>query len=123
MSLFSQLLGINAIFVLLSLVLYVIFGQVTVRRLRKNAVTKKALGLEFASGWDIINVAQALSLPRSFTKRLERSSLSFMYADSNLLRQNTTLVDRIIAGLFYWMFMLSSLAMIALVSINGLGLI
>ena len=123
MSLFSQLLGINAIFVLLSLVLYVIFGQVTVRRLRKNAVTKKALGLEFASGWDIINVAQALSLPRSFTKRLERSSLSVMYADSNLLRQNTTLVDRIIAGLFYWMFMLSSLAMIALVSINGLGLI
>jgi hypothetical protein len=123
MSLFSQLLGINAIFVLLSLVLYVIFGQVTVRRLRKNSVTKKALGLEFASGWDIINVAQALSLPRSITKKLERSSLSFMYADSNLLRQNTTFVDRIIAALFYWMFILSSLAMVVLVSLNGLGLI
>ncbi len=123
MSLFSQLLGINAIFVLLGLVLYVVFGQVTVRRLRKNPATKKALGLEFASGWDVINAAQALSLPRRLTKKLESSPLSAMYADSNLLRQNTTFVDRIIAAVFYWVFILSSLSMIVLVSLNGLGII
>lgn len=123
MSLFAQLLGINAIFVLLGLVLYVVFGQVTVKRLRKNPVTKKALGLEFASGWDVINAAQALSLPRRLTKKLENSSLSPMYADSSLLRQNTTIVDRIIAAVFYWVFILSNLSMIILVSINGLGII
>lgn len=123
MSLFSQLLGINAIFVLLGLVLYVVFGQVTVRRLRKNPAIKKALGLEFASGWDVINAAQALSLPRRLTKKLESSPLSAMYADSNLLRQNTTFVDRIIAAVFYWVFIMSSLSMIVLVSLNGLGII
>ena len=42
-------------------ILFVIFGQVTVRKLRKNPETKHELGLEFAGGWDILNVAQALS--------------------------------------------------------------
>lgn len=123
MSLFSQLLGINAIFVLLGLVLYVVFGQVTVRRLRKDPATKNVLGLEFISGWDVINAAQALSLPRKIAKKLENSSLSPMYANSNLLRKNTTLVDRILAAVFYWVFIISSLSMITLVSINGMGFI
>ena len=39
---------------LLSAVLYVVFGQVTVRKLRKNPNTKELLGMEFISGWDII---------------------------------------------------------------------
>lgn len=123
MTLFSLLLGINAICVLLGLVLYVVFGQVTVRRLRKNPATKNALGLEFASGWDVINAAQALSLPKAITNKLENSSLSPMYANSNLLRQSTTLSDRILAAVFYWLFILSSLSMMALVGINALGLI
>ena len=46
-------------------ILYVLFGQITVRKLRNNPKTKDALGLEYASGWDIINVAQALAFPRS----------------------------------------------------------
>lgn len=123
MTLFSQLLGINAILVLLGLALYVVFGQVTVRRLRKNPATKNSLGLEFASGWDVINVAQALSLPKSITKKLENSTLSPMYANSSLLRQSTTLTDRILAIAFYWLFTLSSLSMMILVGLNGLGLI
>ena len=47
----------------LTIVLYVIFGQVTVRELRKNPETKEKLGIEFVSGWDILNVAGALSTP------------------------------------------------------------
>ena len=123
MSLFSQLLGVNAIFVLLGLILYVVFGQVTVKRLRKDPVTKSALGLEFASGWDVLNAAQALSLPRMITSRLENGSLSPMYANSNLLRQNTTLTERILAAIFYWVFMLSSMSMIILVALNSFEII
>ena len=123
MSLFSQLLGFNAIFVFLGLILYVVFGQVTVRRLRKNPKTKNALGLEFASGWDILNVAQALSLPKIITKKLESSSISTIYANSDLLRKNTTPTDRVLAAIFYWVFTLASLSMIFLVFINSLGLI
>ena len=65
MTIFSKLLGIIFIFMLIACLLYVVFGQVTVRRLRKNPKTKDALGLEFVSGWDIINVAQALAFPSS----------------------------------------------------------
>jgi len=46
-----------------SAILYVVFGQVTVRKLIKNPETKHELGVEFVSGWDIVNVAQALSIP------------------------------------------------------------
>lgn len=123
MSLFSQLLGINALFVFFGLVLYVVFGQITVKRLRKDPATKQALGLGFASGWDIINVAQAISLPRAITKKLESSAISTMYANSAVLRQHTTRAERILAAVFYYVFTLSSLSMIILVAMNGLGLI
>ncbi len=121
MSLFSQLLGVNTLFLFLGLILYVLFGQLTVRRLRKNPNTKESLGIGFVSGWDILNVAQVLSLPRAVTKRLEKSPLSPVYAKYECLRENTTPFDRVLAAIFYWVFMVSSLSMILLVALNGLG--
>ena len=90
MSLFSKLLGIVFCFMLVAAILYVVFGQVTVRKLRKNPKTKDALGLEYASGWDIINVAQALAIPRSWSRKLESSQLSCLHANSDLLFENTS---------------------------------
>lgn len=121
MSLFSQLLAVTAIFMLLSLILYVVFGQVTVRKLRKNPDTKNALGVEFASGWDIINVAQALAIPRSWSKKLENSPLSTLYAKSECLRKNTNRFDRTLAAIFYWFFTASGISMIVLVALNSFG--
>ncbi len=123
MSLFSQLLRFNAVFLFLGLILYVVFGQVTVRRLRKKPEIKKALGFELVSGWDILNVAQALSLPKKITEKLDSSSISPMYANSDVLRKNTTRVDRFLAVIFYWVFILSSLSIIFLISINSMGLL
>ncbi len=40
MSTFSKLLAFDFLFILLSCVLYVLFGQVTVRKLRKKPKTK-----------------------------------------------------------------------------------
>lgn len=40
----------------------------------KNLATKDNLGIEFMGGWDIFNVAQALSLPRSWRKKSLRGS-------------------------------------------------
>ena len=120
MSLFSQLLAVAAICMLFSLILFVVFGQVTVRKLRNNPHTKNALGIEFASGWDIINVAQALALPRPWVKKLENSPLSTLYAKSECLRKNTTTFDKILAGIFYWLFTVSGFGMIALVFLNSL---
>ena len=121
MNLFSQLLAFVFIFMVLACILYVIFGQVTVRKLRKNPNTKEALGLEYVSGWDIINVAQALALPRSWSKKLEGSRLSFMYANTKVLLENTTGLDRFLGAAFYWIMMFSGLSGALLVILNSMG--
>ena len=123
MTIFSKLLAFIFIFMLIACFLYVVFGQVTVRRLRKNPKTKDALGLEFVSGWDIINVAQALAFPTSWSKKLEKSRISFLYANAKMLRENTTRLDRILGSMFYWTMMLSGLSGALLVLLNSLGFI
>lgn len=123
MTIFSKLLAFIFIFMLIACFLYVVFGQVTVRRLRKNPKTKDALGLEFVSGWDIINVAQALAFPASWVKKLEESRISFLYANAKMLRENTTRLDRILGSVFYWTMMLSGLSGALLVLLNSLGFI
>ncbi len=118
MSLFSQLLGFVAIFMFISCILYVLFGQLTVRKLRKNQKTKDALGLKYASGWDIINVAQALALPKSWSRVLENSPLSFMHANSELIFKYTNRFDRVLGFVFYWLFISSTLTCLLLILLN-----
>jgi hypothetical protein len=117
-SLFSQLLGFVAIFMFISCILYVLFGQLTVRKLRKNQKTKDALGLKYASGWDIINVAQALALPKSWSRVLENSPLSFMHANSELIFKYTNRFDRVLGFVFYWLFISSTLTCLLLILLN-----
>lgn len=105
----------------LSAILYVVFGQITVRKLRKNPKTNNSLGLEFASGWDIINVAQAFSLPRTWSKKIERSKFSFMYANATILFENTTKFDQVLGFAFYWLLTISGLLGVLLVLLNYLG--
>jgi len=105
----------------LTCILYVIFGQVTVRKLRKNPQTKNVLGGEYISGWDIINVAQALAFPRSWSRVMEKSPLSFMYANSELIINHTNKFDHILGFIFYWLLILSGLSGALLVLLNYLG--
>lgn len=102
-------------------ILYVVFGQVTVRKLRKNPKTKGALGIALASGWDIINVAQVFASPKSWVKKVENSRFSFLYPNATALYENTTKFDRVLGFVFYWLLMLSGGAMILLVSLSYLG--
>ncbi|MFT7680915.1 MAG: hypothetical protein ACI935_000348 [Moritella dasanensis] len=122
MSLLSTLFGINAIFTFIACILYVIFGQVTVRKLRKNPETKDKLGVEFVSGWDIIKVAQALSLPRFMTDKFKQSPLSGLFADADVLFEHTTRFDKILARVFYWLYATSGLSMILLMLLDVIGL-
>jgi len=116
---FSALLAIFAVVAFISMALYIIFGQVTVRKLRKNPATKHALGIEFASGWDIVNVAGALALPKMVAQKIKRNSVSMglgqgFEADPNLLYKHTTRFDRLLARLFYWSWASSGFGLIAL---------
>ncbi|MFT7680910.1 MAG: hypothetical protein ACI935_000343 [Moritella dasanensis] len=122
MSILSTLFAFNAAAMFVALILYVIFGQVTVRKLRKNPATKDKLGIEFASGWDILNVAQAISLPRFITDKLKQSPISSMYAHTDELLAHTSKFDRILANSFYWLFTAAGLSLALMALLDTLGL-
>jgi len=67
-------------FLLLTMLLFVLFGQVTVRKLRKNPKTKHELGMEFTRDLDVLNIAQSLALPISLIKEFRTTPLSFIWS-------------------------------------------
>jgi hypothetical protein len=93
----------------LTMIFFVVFGQVTVRRLRKNPATRDALGLEFASGWDIVNVAQTLSMPESINRFLDESPLAFLNANHSALKDHVTTTDKVLGRLFFWSLVISAI--------------
>ncbi|OMH33841.1 hypothetical protein BGP75_12720 [Motiliproteus sp. MSK22-1] len=95
-------------------ILFVAFGQITVRRLRRNPATKGRLGMEFTSGWDILNTAQALALPKALTDRFKESPLSAMFANADLLREHTSVFDRVLAAIFFWLYAFTAVSAILL---------
>ena len=113
----SALLGIAVAVAFFSAILFVIFGQVTVRKLRKNSETKQALGIELVRGWDILNVAQALTLPKAVAHRIRRNSMG-LEADPDALYKYTTVFDRVLARAFYLLFALSGTAIIILTMLD-----
>lgn len=122
MSILSTLFAISVAFAFIACIFYVIFGQVTVRKLRKNPETKDKLGFAFVSGRDIIKVAQALSLPRFMTDKFKQSPLSGLFADADVLFEHTTRFDKILARVFYWLYATSWLSMILLMLLDIVGL-
>ena len=119
LELFLFELGLGGGFV--ACILFVIFGQVTVRKLRKNLATKGKLGVEFMSGYDIFNVASSLSSPKWLRDKLSRSPLSFLSADYETLYEHTNLFDRILGRSFWLLCIASTSILMFLVILNAFG--
>ena len=81
-------------------ILFIFFGQKTVRKLRKNPATKEFLGIEPISGWDIFHVANALALPRWLTRKVRQSKLAAFFADADILEKHVTRFDVVLAKIF-----------------------
>lgn len=122
MTTIQYLVGVLILATILTGILFVLFGQITVRKLRKNPKTKDLLGLEYVSGWDIINAAQALAFPRFLSKKLEKSPLSFMYANSMVLMENTNRFDRFLGSFFYWMMIVTGISGALVVLLESIGM-
>ena len=105
------------------MVLFVLFGQVTVRKLRKNPETKLELGMELVSGWDILNVAQSLALPIKLVRKFRTTPLSFMSSDPDLLIQHTSKFDRILACVFYWTYVMTGISLLLWACLVSLGIL
>jgi hypothetical protein len=122
MDLKITLFGIILSSMMVGLILFVVFGQKTVRKLRKNPATKNALGIQFISGWDIGNVMMALALPKKITRIIKRSPLAALAADTDLLKKHTTRFDQILAKILYTTIASSVLAMFTLMFADKLGI-
>ena len=104
-------------------ILLVLFGQITVRKLRKNPETKDSLGISLASGWDIINVASALCAPKCYRERVKNSPLIAFSADYDLLYKHTTLFDRILGRAFWGLTVISSFSLILFGLLDDFGVL
>ncbi len=116
------LFTILAICAFFGMVFFVLVGQVTVRKLRKKEETKHILGFEFASGLDILNVAASLSRPKFMTRKLENGPFPGLYAKSEILRQHTTGLDRVLAFVLYWLFWTTALLGLSLAILDKFGI-
>ncbi len=101
--------------------LFILFGLITVRKLRKNPATKNHLGVQFVHGWDILNVARALSLPKWLLEKHKNSAVSFLRADYQILHQHTSQFDRLLAKIFYGIYLLTGLFGFAAILLDYLG--
>ncbi len=110
MSLSAAILGILILAVLFVMTFFVMFGQITVRKLRKNPETKQELGIELISGWDIINVAQSLAIPKKIIRKFRTTKLAFLYANADILHKHTNKFDRLLAACFYWSLIATALS-------------
>jgi hypothetical protein len=107
---------------MVGLILFVVFGQKTVRKLRKNPATKGSLGIVLISGWDILNVMSALALPQKVTRIIKRSPLAALAADSELLKKHTTRFDQILAKILCTTMTSSVLSMFAFMLAESFGI-
>jgi hypothetical protein len=101
------LFGICLTGMIITSILFIAFGEITVRKLKKNYQINQDLGFEFISGSNIIGIAQALSLPRWIVRR--SGTVFGILPDPDMLYEHTTKLDRVLGRIFYWTLMVSVL--------------
>lgn len=121
MDLELMLFSISCLLLLTAWLLFILFGQLTARKLRKNQATKEALGLELMSGWEIFNIAEALVLPRRWSKRLSQRRMSSAFANAELIRQHTNRFDRFLGRSFVVLLVTSIAVLLTLMILSRAG--
>ena len=84
------------------IILFAVFGAVTVRRLRRHPEVREKMGYEFFPGCGIVNVAVALSWPRRIMHWLDTRAVLGLHANSETMYRHTSGLDRVLARAFYW---------------------
>ena len=91
------------------IILFAVFGAVTVRRLRKDPEVREKMGHELLPCWGIVNVAVALSWPRRIMRWLDSRAVLGLHAHSETMYRHTSGLDRFLARAFYWTLIFSCL--------------
>ena len=107
--------------IIIDSIVFVTFGQKTVRKLRKNSSARDALGIEFMSGWDIFNVTIAFGFPRKLNRYLRKTAFAPFHADADLLEKYMSRFDLILARLHFSLWMISAFAMFTFMFLFKIG--
>ncbi len=79
------------------------------------------MGLEFYSGYDIFNVAQAVTLPRHMIRKFRDSKLGWLCADADIIYEHTSRFERVLGRVLYLASLLSAFGMLGIISLNSAG--
>lgn len=102
----SKVGAVGAVMLVVAAILFVVFSEMTVRKLEKNPETKKYLGISFVPRGVVGKVAMAFALPRTFNRKLRNGRPGgLLQPDVDVLEQHTSLFDRILARIFFWVLM------------------
>ncbi len=80
-------------------ILFFFINFTTVRRLRKNPITKDGLGFHLFWGWYALNMSLALFVSKKRMIKRRSHSDGYLFADPDLMRQYTTPFEKIICKL------------------------
>jgi len=76
-------------------ILFFIINIKTVRRLRKNPITRDELGFHLFWGWYAITISQALFFSKEWTTKRRNRPNGYMFANKDLVEQYTTPFEKI----------------------------
>lgn len=97
-----------------SWVLFIIFGRVTVSRLRKDPKSSSNLGFQLFSGQDVLNVAQAIALPRSLTRKMSSGSWGALRVDPDIVEELISPLERRLAKVMFWSITSTGVGIVAM---------
>ncbi len=84
---------------IMACMLFFFINLTTVRRLRKNPITKDELGFHLFWGWYALNISEALFVSKKrMTKRRSHSD-GYLFANPDLVRQYTMPFEKVICKL------------------------
>ncbi|MCF6325448.1 MAG: hypothetical protein L3J89_14215 [Gammaproteobacteria bacterium] len=80
-------------------ILFFIINIKTVRRLRKNPITRDELGFHLVWGWYAITISLVLFVPNERMAKRRSYSDGFLFANQDLVAQYTTPFEKVICKL------------------------
>ncbi len=100
-------------------ILFFIINIKTVRRLRKNPITRDELGFHLWWGWYALNVAEAVFFSKEWMAKRKKRSHGYMFANKDLVEQYTTPFEKIICKLMVGFSLFFLVSMLILIALDG----
>ncbi len=107
---------------IMTCILFIVINLKTVRRLKKNPITKDAMGFHLIWGWYAPNISLALFVSKKQMTKRKECSHGFMFADPDLMRQYTTPFEKVICKLFVILGLLSVVNLFIIGILDQMGL-